>query len=62
MTIYSLDKTKPENDGADCLVWMGTWWRNCVWCEFHQKFLTGDMELLVKRVDLWFYAPEAIES
>ena len=60
--IYSLSKAVPEKDGDECLVWMGSWWRHCVWCKDYNKFLTGDMELLKAKVDLWFYPPEAKDS
>jgi hypothetical protein len=62
MTIFSLQKNKPKQDGVECLVWMGSWWRHVVWCETHNKFLTDDMEILKTKVDLWFYAPVAEES
>jgi hypothetical protein len=62
MTIYSMKTKKPEKDGSECLIWMGRWWQHCIWCESYQCFLTGDMEKLKKRIDLWFYAPKALES
>ena len=59
MIIYNISEKTPDNDGDECLVWMGDWWRHCVWCEGLNKFLTGDGYPLSKHIDLWFYSPKA---
>lgn len=59
--IHSINATQPEN-GAQCLVWMGGWWRTVTYYSVTIKSPTGfydaDGEPLRKPVEYWLYSPD----
>ena len=57
--IYSIRNVQPKN-GASCLIWMGSYWRDATYYRGHyNRFYDSYGDKIRQKVELWFYSPEA---